>query len=153
MRMFFLGAVGYPLLEVLYRGRTHYSMSLAGGAAMVLIRRISRMRKPLWHKALLCGLGITGIEAVCGAIWNKRHQVWDYRRQPLNWRGQVCAAYSVMWCALSACILTLMRFCPLQQKRAPPPKRESPGACTLKCISRACGITEPPAPGTERQRS
>ena len=33
---FCLGAAGYGLLEYLYRGRTHWTMLLAGGAALVL---------------------------------------------------------------------------------------------------------------------
>ena len=51
--------------------------------------------------AVLCGAGVTAIEAACGLLWNRRHQVWDYRRMPLNWRGQVCLPYTALWCLLS----------------------------------------------------
>ena len=44
---------------------------------------------------------LTAIEAACGLCWNRRHQVWDYRRMPLNWRGQVCLPYAALWCLLS----------------------------------------------------
>lgn len=107
-RMLLLGAAGYPALELLYRGRTHYSMSLAGGAGAMLIGRISRMKARLPVKALLCGLGITAVEALCGSIWNRKHQVWDYRRVPLNWKGQICLPYSLLWCSLSAGMLLVI---------------------------------------------
>lgn len=105
---FLLGAAGYPALELLTRGRTHCSMALAGGASTLLIRRISRMRLSLPVRALLCGAGITAIEYACGCVWNRQHRVWDYRRMPLNIRGQVCLPYSLLWCGLSAVLLAAM---------------------------------------------
>lgn len=105
---FLLGAVGYPALEILYRGRTHYSMSLAGGCAMIVADRLRRMRISPVTRAFLFGAAVTGIEAACGCIWNRRRQVWDYRRVPLNWRGQVCLPYSLLWCALGAAVMGFM---------------------------------------------
>lgn len=102
---FLLGALGYPLLEICARGRTHWSMALAGGASCAAIRRIGQSGMHPLGKALAGGLAITGIEALCGCLWNRRHQVWDYRRQPLNWRGQVCLRYSALWCLMAAGIL------------------------------------------------
>lgn len=54
-----------------------------------------------WQRVLLGGLGITGIEAITGMLCNRRHLVWDYRKMPLQWRGQVCLPYSAAWCVLS----------------------------------------------------
>lgn len=105
MKSFLIGAVGYPLLELAWRGRTHTSMALAGGLSTMLIHRIGKTRLSLPAKALLCGVGITGIEAGCGFIWNRRHQVWDYRHMPLNWQGQVCLPFSLVWCGLAAACL------------------------------------------------
>ena len=105
MRSFLIGAVGYPLLELAWRGRTHPSMVLAGGMSVALIHRIGQTNMPPLGKALACGIGITAIEAGCGLMWNRRHQVWDYRRLPLNWRGQVCLPFSLAWCGLSVAYL------------------------------------------------
>lgn len=108
MKTFLLGAAGYPLLELLYRGRTHYSMAIAGGISTCLISRVSRLHAPLLAKAGLCGLGITGVELLCGQVWNRSHAVWDYSRMPLNYRGQICLPFTLVWCALSAgALLTL----------------------------------------------
>ena len=102
MRPFLIGAMGYPALELLWRGRTHPSMALAGGLGAAMIHRVNRTSLSPVRKSLLCGAGITAIEAACGLRWNRRHQVWDYRRMPLNWRGQVCLPYSALWCLLSS---------------------------------------------------
>ena len=108
---FLLGGALYPLLELSWRGRTHVSMALAGGASLCLLRLIDRRlgAKPLALQALLGGLGITAIELATGLAFNRRHSVWDYRKQPLQFRGQICAAFTLAWCALSALALGGMR--------------------------------------------
>ena len=83
-------------------------MALAGGLSMLLVRRVSRMRGSLARRALLCGLGITAIEYGCGRLWNQRFRIWDYRTEPMNYRGQICLRYTVMWCALSGALLSVM---------------------------------------------
>lgn len=105
---FVLGAIGYPLLELAARRRTHYSMALAGGLSTLLIRRLSRTSMRCATQAFLCGAGITAIEYACGRIWNRDFRVWDYRRVPLNWRGQICLPFSLLWCGLSAAALKVM---------------------------------------------
>ena len=106
-----LGGVGYPLLEICYRGRTHWTMALTGGLAVALLRRvrIRQKKRALWQQALWGGLLITGLEYVVGRGFNQNHRIWDYRRMPLNLHGQICLAYSACWCALSAAMLALMR--------------------------------------------
>lgn len=106
--LFFLGALGYPMLELAWRKRTHYSMSVAGGMSMLLIGRIRKLPLSFPARTLLCGLGITGVECMCGRIWNRRYQVWDYRRMPLNYRGQLCLPYALVWCGLGATMMLLL---------------------------------------------
>lgn len=108
-KAFLLGTVGYPVLELLYRGHTHYSMALAGGLSACLIDRVSQMPGGLLLKSALCGLGVTGVEYFVGQVWNRQHQVWDYRRMPLNFQGQICLPYSLLWCGLSAALLLALR--------------------------------------------
>ncbi len=107
LKSFVLGAVGYPLLELLYRGRTHYSMAIAGGISVFMLCRIRQLRCNFLTKVLLSGTAITTVELLCGLIWNRRYTVWDYRRTPLNYRGQICLPYSLLWCGLSAGFLVL----------------------------------------------
>ena len=108
LKTFLIGAIGYPALELLWRRRTHPSMALAGGMAMLLIRRVSRLQAGLLPRSLLCGAGITAIEYVVGRAWNRTYRIWDYRRQPLNLHGQICLPYAAAWCGLSAIVLTVM---------------------------------------------
>ena len=57
LSVFALGAAGYPLLEVCWRGRTHASMALAGGLAFLWIFREHAARRPLWARCLRGALG------------------------------------------------------------------------------------------------
>ncbi len=100
-RLFWIGAAGYPLLELAARGRTHPSMALAGGVGAEIIGKARKTGLSRPRQAIASGLAITAVEAAVGLAFNRRHQVWDYRAQPLNWRGQVCPLYTGLWCALS----------------------------------------------------
>ena len=42
--VFALGAAGYAALELLWRGRTHWTMALTGGAVLVGLRRLRRLK-------------------------------------------------------------------------------------------------------------
>lgn len=112
MKTFLLGALGYPGIELLWRGRTHPSMALAGGIGLCLLRRLNRQLEdaPLWAAALLGGACITGLEYLFGITLNRRHQIWDYRRQRLNLHGQICPSFALAWCGLSALAMGAMRL-------------------------------------------
>ena len=109
---FVFGAAVYPLIELAWRRRTHPAMALAGGVSMAAIARIDSVMKgrPVWQRALLGGLAVTGVEYLTGCIFNRRHQIWDYRRMPLNLQGQICAPFTLAWCGLSALALGLLRL-------------------------------------------
>ncbi len=110
MMSFVLGAVGYPLIELAWRRRTHPTMALAGGLSTLVLRRISKTDRPLWQQALLGGLVITGIEYGIGRLFNRRYHIWDYRRTPLNVQGQICLPFALAWCALSAAAIRGFRW-------------------------------------------
>lgn len=115
---FLIGGTAYPLLELLYRRRTHPAMALAGGLGLCALEAIHRNRKtrPLWQNAVLGGVCITGIEYAMGLVFNRKRQIWDYRAMPFQYRGQVCLPFFALWCGLSAVVLGLMcgasRFSP-----------------------------------------
>lgn len=106
-----LGFYGYGLLEILWRGRTHPTMGLAGGLALISISYINNRYKHLniIYRALLCGFAITIIELAIGYIMNIRlgANIWDYSEMPLNYRGQICLYFSVAWSLLSIPIMLL----------------------------------------------
>ena len=65
-----------------------------------------------WQQALAGGMMITGVEYALGLAFNRRHQIWDYRRMPLNLGGQICLPFTLAWCGLSALALGGMRLLP-----------------------------------------
>lgn len=109
MKHFWLGFFGYPCLELLWRGRTHPSMALAGGLCCHEMGRIARKRGSLLRKALRSALYVTAVEYLFGITVNRRHQVWDYRKIPGNIRGQVCPHYTLLWLGLSLCAFPLLK--------------------------------------------
>lgn len=111
MKMFFnyliaalTGGFGYCLIEILYRGRTHYSMFFAGAIVLSTFYYIStNFQLSIWMKCLIGMLIITAIELVFGIAFNiilKEH-VWDYSNVPLNFLGQICLPFSMIWFVLS----------------------------------------------------
>jgi len=119
-RFFLLGALGYPFVEILWRGYTHPTMALAGGIGAVVLFRINanlaRGRLPL--RLLASGAAITLIELVFGVIFNLGFgmDVWDYSEAPCQLLGQICLPYSLLWCLLS---LPFCFFCAREKKPRP----------------------------------
>lgn len=112
--LFSIGAVGYGLIELLWRGFTHPSMLLAGGLAFLSFSFINEKfkNKGLFKKALLGAVAITLIELVFGVIFNLllKKRVWDYSDRPFNLFGQICPLFSIVWFILS------LVFIPLEAK-------------------------------------
>ena len=101
--LFTLGGLGYVGLELLWRGRSHISMFLAGGVCFLLLGKLSRTEPPLplWAQGILGSVAITSVELLTGLLANRDYTVWDYRDVPLNFHGQVCLPFSLLWIPLS----------------------------------------------------
>lgn len=103
--LFGFGAIGYAIIELIWRGRTHWSMMLAGGTSFFGISKISEKLKKscLFVKALAGCAFITALEYCFGMLFNVilKRKVWDYSKMPLNIGGQICALYSFFWFVLS----------------------------------------------------
>lgn len=101
--LWYLGGMGYVGLELLWRGWSHGSMFLVGGLCFLLIGETERLGLSLWPRALLCGLGITGVELLSGMVLNLGLglKIWDYSNLPLNILGQVCPVYTLLWQVVS----------------------------------------------------
>lgn len=102
--VFFIGALGYMLLELLWRGRTHWSMGIAGGICFVLLHEFN-LRTKIKNRIVKClcgGMIITLIEFAFGCVVNlwMRMNVWNYERLALNFLGQTCLLYSALWSLL-----------------------------------------------------
>ena len=83
-----LGGVGYGLLELIWRGRTHFSMVLTGGACLVAICAVNEKMKKrnIFLRAAVCAAAITAAEFAVGVVVNRwlDMSVWDYGGMPGN---------------------------------------------------------------------
>ena len=110
--LFCLGGGSYVCLELLWRGRSHGSMFLLGGTCFRLIglmeRKLNRVPAPA---RMLAGAGmVTALELATGLALNRDHRIWDYRKIPLNYRGQICLGYSLLWVPAVLAGMTLYRW-------------------------------------------
>ena len=101
--LFYTGGTVYLSLELLYRGRSHGSMFMAGGLCFLLIGHLNRVKPklPLPLRALTGAAIVTAVELGAGMLVNRQFQVWDYRNQPGNFMGQICPLFSALWIPLS----------------------------------------------------
>lgn len=99
--VFVSGGGIYSLLEILWRGYTHWTMAVTGGVCMLLLNGVNRLcsRWALVFRCLTGSAIITSIEFVVGLIVNRAAglAVWDYSDMPGNLLGQICPAFSAMW--------------------------------------------------------
>ena len=105
-----LGGGAYVLVEFLWGGRSHVSMFLLGGLCFWLIGRIDRRWPvPVCAQACLGACIVTALELVTGLIVNRwlGWNVWDYSTLPMNFLGQICLYYFVLWIPLSAAAVIL----------------------------------------------
>ena len=102
--LFCVGGFLYNIIEVLWRGYSHWTMFFVGGACFNLMGRIHTFcRKRLFQRCTLCALAVTLVEFFSGCLFNLKMKmnVWDYSGMFLNIKGQVCLLYSVLWGFLS----------------------------------------------------
>ena len=97
------GAALYGLMELCWRGWTHWTMLFCGGLCFTLMYLVSGSELSLPKKWILSACIITTVEFVAGCIVNLRlhWQVWDYSALPFNLLGQICPQFILMWFVLS----------------------------------------------------
>ena len=93
--LFCVGGLGYMGLELLWRGWSHGTMFFAGGTCFLLLGKLKQA--PPWLKAVAGAGIITAVELAAGLLVNQHYTVWDYRNAPLNFQGQICLPYCLLW--------------------------------------------------------
>ena len=104
--LFMIGAFSYLFIEILYRGHTHWTMGILGGACFVLVGLINEYlswNTPLCLQGVIGSVIITTLEFGSGVILNiwLGLDIWDYSQMPFNLMGQICLPFSIAWIALS----------------------------------------------------
>lgn len=99
--IFTIGALGYGLIETLFRGYTHWTMMLTGGACLLTLSYFNRQYKNMsvFFKAAGGAFIITVYEFSVGLIVNLWYgwNVWDYSMHKGNILGQICPLFTFLW--------------------------------------------------------
>ncbi|MBQ8769465.1 MAG: hypothetical protein IJZ15_07500 [Oscillospiraceae bacterium] len=95
--------MGYMTLEFLWRGRSHGSMFLLGGTCFLLLGQLYKRcrRICLSLKMLIGAMIITALELLTGLLVNRSYSVWDYRKLPCQFLGQISLVFSLLWVPVS----------------------------------------------------
>ena len=105
MIIFAAGAIGYAFFEIAFRGYTHWTMMLTGGACVLTIYYINQELRgsSLFFRALLGTVVIIVFEFFVGLVVNMWFgwDVWDYSDVRWNVLGQVCPLFGGAWFVLS----------------------------------------------------
>jgi uncharacterized membrane protein len=115
MKQLFLllvGGTAYITIELIWRGRSHWTMFILGGICFIIIGLLNEIYT--WNMALISQMVISAIvvtflELIAGIIINILFglDVWDYSKMPYNFIGQICLLYFNLWFLLSLPVIVL----------------------------------------------
>lgn len=110
--LIFVGGSIYTLLEILFRGHSHWTMFLTGGVCFMLCGLVNERfgwDLPLPLQMAICTMAITTVELLAGCILNiwLGLGVWDYSALPFNLLGQICPQFAGLWFLLSPVAIVL----------------------------------------------
>ena len=106
-----LGGTLYYMIEIAFRGYSHWSMFILGGIGLLFCAfqgLWTRWQDPLWRQVLRCVIFITAGEFLTGILVNKvmRWNVWDYSSLPLQLMGQISVPFMILFSGL--CVLGIL---------------------------------------------
>lgn len=110
--LWIIGGTIYGLIEILFRGYTHWTMVILGGICFIcmgLINELLSWETPLTIQMLIGSIIVTTLEFITGCIVNiwLGWGVWDYSNLSFNLLGQICLPYSILWYFISFIGITL----------------------------------------------
>lgn len=106
------GGLSYVLIEIIWRGYSNPSMFILGGLSFLivgLLNEIFSWKIPIEIQSICGGAIITIMELIAGIILNiiLKLNVWNYSLIPLNFLGQICLPFSLLWIVLSFLIIII----------------------------------------------
>ena len=111
--VFILGAGAYGAMEMLFRGHTHWTMLLTGGACVLTMYYMQDLilNQPVVLSALMGAMIITVYEFFVGILVNLKlgWDIWDYSALPGNILGQICPEFTAIWFCVCFIFFGLVR--------------------------------------------
>lgn len=100
------GGIIYIIIELLFRGHTHWTMFIVGGVCFVLVGGLNEWypwEMSIVKQMLISALVITIVEFIAGLVLNVwlGLEIWDYSNMPFNIMGQICLPFTAAWFLLS----------------------------------------------------
>lgn len=101
------GGLLYLLIEILFRGYSHWTMFIVGGLCFYFVGLINETSiswdMSIWLQAFIGMCVITAAEFISGFILNiwLGLGIWDYSDLPFNLFGQICLPFSIAWYFIS----------------------------------------------------
>lgn len=111
--IFTAGGLLYAAMEMVFRGRTHWTMMIAGGLCTFFLYLIAtKSADANWKKWIMGGAVITTVEFMTGIIVNiiLGWHVWSYAHSWANLFGQICVMFALLWVVLSIPGIWLMQL-------------------------------------------
>ncbi len=113
--LFVIGALIYGMIEISVRGFSHITMGFLGGSTLVVIHILNDQRREgmnYFIQIAIVALFITSIEFLAGEILNVwlKMNIWDYSDVPLNFDGQICLPFVILWGGLAVIGIALDDF-------------------------------------------
>lgn len=104
--LFLTGGFAYNLIEIIYRGYTHWTMFILGGICFIALGSINNFLSwdtPLIIQSVIGAFIITILEFITGCIVNLKlgWDVWDYSDMLFNIKGQICLPFFLLWIIVS----------------------------------------------------
>ena len=107
----------YSTIEIIYKGTergTHWSMFVLAGICGVLfidgLNNVFTYDMNFILQILICMICITVCEYIVGTIFNSDFSIWDYRNVFLNYKGQICVPFTLIWGLISFISIPILDY-------------------------------------------
>lgn len=112
--VFILGGLIYCGIELIFRGRTHFTMFLLAGCCSLVmagLNNIFSFNMPFLIQVFISGFVCSVGEYIFGMLFNKNFTIWDYRNLSGTFaNNQLNILFCILWLLLSMIGIPIMDY-------------------------------------------